>query len=267
MTAGNILIIDDEASLRQTFAQILRRAGYEVLTAPNGLEALKRLASGNKYDLAYLDIHLPDMDGVEVLKQIHELYPLLPVIMFTGHASLQTAMQAIRFGATDYLSKPIDPEELINRTRAVLAQQATNRRRREIQEQIAALQNELQTLEETANTPPAPPLPPGNSAERFLTLGRLNLDMQMRRATFDDVPLILPPATFDYLAVLARHSPDVVTYQTLVSEAQGYSTDRHEAQELAKWHVHELRHILEPNRRRPTYILNVRGSGYRLIMD
>ena len=72
---------------------------------------------------------------------------------------------------------------------------------------------------------------------------------------------------FDYLVVLARHAPDVVAYQTLVVEAQGYQTDLREAQELAKWHIHILREALEPESGTPRHILNVRGSGYRLVTD
>ena len=67
--------------------------------------------------------------------------------------------------------------------------------------------------------------------------------------------------------MLARHTPDVVDYQTLVTEAQGYQIDRRQAQELAKWHIHELREALEPNPDEPRHVLNVRGTGYRLVAD
>jgi DNA-binding response OmpR family regulator len=67
--------------------------------------------------------------------------------------------------------------------------------------------------------------------------------------------------------VLARHAPDVVEYQTLVNEAQGYESDWRQAQELAKWHIHELRDALEPDSRQPQHVLNVRGTGYRLVVD
>jgi len=66
--------------------------------------------------------------------------------------------------------------------------------------------------------------------------------------------------------VLARHTPNVVDYQTLVAEAQGYETDTREAQELTKWHVHHIRQAIEPNVRTPIHVINVRGTGYRLVM-
>lgn len=75
----------------------------------------------------------------------------------------------------------------------------------------------------------------------------------------------LPPTSFDYLLVLARHAPNIVDVQTLVSEAQGYEADTREAQELSKWHVHHIRQAIEPDSRKPIYVINVRGKGYRLV--
>lgn len=261
--SGSILIIDDEVTLCQTFTRILRQAGCEATAALDGKEALQRLATST-YDLAYLDLHLPGANGLEVLKEMHLIQPQLPVILFTAHASLQSAIEAMRLGATDYLIKPVDPETLIARTRTVLSERAVQRRRREIQEQIDALQAELTALE----SPPTPASPLATlSSERFLKRGRLTLDLQARRATFEDQELTLPPAAFDYVVVLARHAPDVVDYQTLVTEAQGYQIDRRQAQELAKWHIHELREALEPDPDQPRHVLNVRGTGYRLVAD
>jgi DNA-binding response OmpR family regulator len=262
---GNILIIDDEPTLRQTFTRILKQGGYEATSAADGSEALKRLEA-NRFDLAFLDIRLPGgMSGMDALKQIHDLYPNLPVILFTGYASLQTAMDAVRLGATDYLVKPVSPEILLERTQAVISQQATQRRRRELQEQIASLQEELRQLDASPNDPPTAAA--RIDSERYLKSGSLLIDLQTRRASFGDQSLTLPPATFDYLVVLARHTPDIVSYQTLVTEAQGYHTDARQAQELAKWHIHEIRRALEPDSRRPRHIINERGEGYRLIVD
>jgi len=264
--SGRILIIDDEANLRQTLVRVLRQAGCEVTAAADGPEAL-RLLGASAYDLVYLDIHLPGMDGLQVLQEIHSQHTHPPVILFTAHASLQSALQAMRLGAIDYLIKPIDPETLIARTRVVLSEQAVERRRREIQEQVIALQAELQSLDAAAQTLPLPPSTTSPTGDRFLKRGLLILDLQARRATFGDRVLSLPPAAFDYLLVLARHTPDTVSYQTLVGEAQGYQTDRQQAQELAKWHIHELRESIEPDSKHPRHVLNIRGTGYRLILD
>lgn len=264
--SGKILIIDDEVNLRQTFTRILRQAGHQVTAAGDGDEAAKRLAAA-PYDLAFLDIRLPGgRDGLEILKDIHQRYPHMPVILLTGHASLQSAMEAVRLGASDYLIKPIAPEILLARAQDALARQVVQRRRREIQEQLAALQAELKSLDESAEGAAAPAAPPVSS-DRYFRSGPLSIDLQSRRASFGEQTLVLPPATFDYLVVLARHTPDTVSYQTLVTEAQGYYADARQAQELAKWHIHEIRRVMEPSPRHPRYIINVRGAGYRLITD
>ncbi len=261
--SGRVLIIEDESALRQTLTRILRQAGCEVTAAATGPEALQRLTTST-YDLAYLDIHLPEMDGLQVLKEVHRLYPQMPVVLFTAYASLETAVEAMRLGATDYLLKPLNPEALITRTESLLKKQTIERRKREIQSQIGMLQDELKKLEETLAPSAAPIIPP---SDRFLKRGHLIVDLQARRATFGEQDLVLPPAAFDYLVVLTRHAPDVVDYQTLVTEAQGYQTDRREAQELAKWHIHELRDSMEPEPSNPRHVLNVRGVGYRLVVD
>lgn len=258
-----VLVVDDEAHLRQTFARILHQIGCEVTTATDGAEALQRLEA-TPYDLIYLDIRLPGMDGLQVLRQIHDRYPQLAVVLLTAHASISSAVEAVRLGATDYLIKPITPEALIARTRTILADQTAQHRRREIQEQIEALQAELKTLDQAPAQMPALITP---TDDRFLKRGTLILDLHARRASYADRGLTLPPTAFDYLVVLARHAPDVVPYQALVVEAQGYQTDLRQAQELTKWHIHTLREALERESAGSCHLLTVRGTGYRLVVD
>jgi DNA-binding response OmpR family regulator len=93
------------------------------------------------------------------------------------------------------------------------------------------------------------------------------LDLHKRRLLIDEQTINIPPTSFDYLLVLARHSPNVVNYQTLVAEAQGYQADPREAQELTKWHIHQLRQAIEQDAHYPSYLINVRGTGYRLVAD
>ena len=262
--SGHILIIDDEASLRQTLARILQRAGFEVTTAANGKDGLS-LVNEHPFDLLYLDIRMPDVSGLELLKTIHAKFPELPVILFTAQPDLNSAVEALRRGATDYLLKPLKPQAVIDRTQAILSNKQKERRRREIQRQIEALQAELVTLdnEESASQGPEQKV---NSDERFLRRGMLTLDMHTRRVTMNDRVINLPPTSFDYLLVLARHTPNIVDYQTLVAEAQGYEADTREAQELTKWHIHHIRQAIEPDKRNPIHVINVRGSGYRLVV-
>lgn len=261
--SGNVLLVDDEPSLRQVLTRVLRQSGCEVTAAGDGKEALRRLEMAS-YDLVYLDIHLPEMTGLQVLEKIHASYPELPVVLFTAFASINSVLQALRLGATDYLIKPIDPDILIARTRVILEDQAVERRRKEIQIQIDALQDELKSLEKSTQGPPAP-APMGG--DRFLKRGTFVLDFHARRATLGERIISPAPTTFDYLSVMLRHAPDVVPYLKLVNEAQGYEADSLQARELAKWHIFELRKLIEPEPQKPRYLLNVRGVGYRLVLD
>jgi len=265
-SGGHILIIDDEASLRQTMARILQRAGYEVTTAANGKDGLA-LVSEHPFDLLYLDIRMPDISGLELLKAIHVKFPDLPIILFTAQPDVNSAVEALRRGATDYLLKPLNPQTVIDRTQTILEYQINERRKRELQRQIDALKAELNSLEsrvEDKTVSSVQQLPA--SDDRYLRRGGLILDLHTKHVMMNERAVNLPPTSFDYLLALARHTPNVVDYQTLVSEAQGYETDMREAQELTKWHIHHIRQALEPDSRNPMHVINVRGTGYRLVI-
>lgn len=265
MSQTHILIIDDEANLRQTMVRILKQAGYEVTAAGNGLEGLNLLAQ-HEFNLVYLDIRMPDMNGLDVLKKIHETYPDLAVILFTAQPDIHSAIQALRHGASDYLLKPLKPSQVIELTHAILAKQENNRRKRDIQEKIESLKAELDTLDGggvikgTANTGI-------KASDRYLIRGKLTLDLHRHQVTIDHRVVDLSITAFNYLLALARHAPGIVDYQTLVAEAQGYKATSREGQELAKWHIHHIRQAIEADIQRPAIIINVRGIGYRLVGD
>lgn len=262
---GHILIIDDEASLRQTMARILLRAGFEVTTVGNGQEGLS-IIDQHTFDMAYLDIRLPDMNGLEVLKTMRGKLPEMPIILFTAQPDLHSAVEALRRGATDYLMKPLKPETVIQRTRDILEDQNKKRRRRAILQQMDELQAELDAIDhlQPAEKKQAAADP---ASDRFVKRGILNLDLHTRRVMVNDRVVSLAPTSFDYLLVLARHSPNVVDYKTLVAEAQGYESEAREAQELTKWHIHNIRQAIETDVRNPVHIITIRGSGYRLVTD
>jgi len=265
--SGRILVIDDEPALLHTFTRILQKAGHDVTTAANGKDGLA-LVSEHPFDLVYLDIRMPDMSGLELLKAIHTKFPELPVILFTAQPDLNSALEALRRGARDYLLKPLKPQVLLEHTEVVLTNQEKERRKRELQQKIDALQSELNSIESLHALKQNVPQPPLNIMDdRFLKRGELTLDLLVHRLTIKGVPIEIPPTSFDYLLVLARHAPNLVDYQTIVAEAQGYEADGHEAQELTKWHVHNIRQAIEPDIRKPIYVINVRGIGYRLITD
>jgi DNA-binding response OmpR family regulator len=218
----HILIVDDETSIRQTMARILLKAGFEVTTVTNAQESLAMIHE-HAFDLAYLDIRLPDMNGLEVLSSMRNQCPDMPIILFTAQPDVHSAVEALRRGATDYLMKPLKPEVVIQRTRDILEEQRKKKRRRAILQEMEQLQTELDALDGTP-TPEPRQLPADPDSDRFLRRGSISLDLHARRAMIYDRVVSLAPTSFDYLLVLARHSPNVVNYQTLVAEAQGYES-------------------------------------------
>ena len=107
----NILVVDDEFSVRDSLFKWFREDGYNVDTAENATEALKKIQE-SKWDLILLDIKMPGMDGMELQKRIKEIDPNIIIIMITAFASVDTAVQALKVGAYDYVTKPIDPDYL-----------------------------------------------------------------------------------------------------------------------------------------------------------
>ncbi len=264
--SGHILIIDDEAALRKTLARILQQAGFEVTTAENAEQGLDFLKTTD-FDLIFTDLRMPGMQGLDALRLIHKQYPTLPVVLFTAQPDVNSAVEALRHGATDYLLKPLKPEIIIERTRSILSQQQKEKRKREIVSQIEALQNEMKQIESGEAIADTPNGTKPSEVDRFIKRGAIVLDLHTHRITIHEETINLPPTSFNYLLVLARHAPNVVDYQTLVAEAQGYQAEMRDAQELTKWHIHQLRHAFDKDAQNPSYLINVRGKGYRLVTD
>lgn len=112
MNEPNILIVDDERDYIETLTKRLKRRGLEITGIENGEDALKWL-SGNQVDVVLLDVRMRGMDGIQVLREIKNEYPLIEVIMLTGHASTEVAIEGMELGAFDYLMKPVDFDELL----------------------------------------------------------------------------------------------------------------------------------------------------------
>ncbi len=118
---AGVLIVDDEFSVRDSLENWFRRDGYRTGSAANADEALKRLQEAT-WDVVLLDIKMPGMDGLELQKRLHEIDPDLLVVMITAYASVDTAVQALKQGAFDYITKPIDPDELSHLVRRAIEQ-------------------------------------------------------------------------------------------------------------------------------------------------
>ncbi|MGE5839654.1 MAG: response regulator [Deltaproteobacteria bacterium] len=112
MDKMRIMLVDDEVGFLSTTKKLLERKGLQVTTAASGHEALEKL-EGESIQVMILDVKMPGMDGVAVLKAVKSRYPLVQVVMLTGHGTVESALEGLRSGATDYLMKPIDIDELI----------------------------------------------------------------------------------------------------------------------------------------------------------
>ena len=118
---AKILIIEDEAAIRRVLVKILseENSAYQVTQAEDGLEGIEKIKDED-FDLVLCDIKMPKMDGVEVLQAAKKIKPETPMVMISGHGDLDTAVQTMRLGAFDYISKPPDLNRLLNTVRIAL---------------------------------------------------------------------------------------------------------------------------------------------------
>jgi two-component system, NtrC family, response regulator HydG len=132
---GKLLIVDDELSVRDSLGKWFREEGYEIGTAESASDALTRMAE-NKWDLALLDIKMRGTDGIELQRRLHEMDPDLIVIIMTGYASVETAVMALKNGAYDYVSKPLDPDEISHLVKKALAHHRAERENVRLRETV-----------------------------------------------------------------------------------------------------------------------------------
>src|SRR4030043_83914 len=109
---GHILIVDDDAQLRQSFEKILTAEGHTVMTASNGETAIASVKAAVP-DLVIMDVRMPGMSGLEAFRAIHEIEPKLPVIIMTAYGTTDTALEATKLGAFEYILKPFDIPEML----------------------------------------------------------------------------------------------------------------------------------------------------------
>jgi DNA-binding response OmpR family regulator len=267
MTPQNtILIVDDEDHLRLSLSLILQKEHYRVETAANAEDALNFLQS-REFDLMFLDLNLPGKSGIDLLAEVHKRAPHMAVLILTAHGALDSAIQAVRLGARDYLIKPVEPVVILTRVAEILAEREQPARKKELVSRIQDLLAELQKMEGEDTTPTSTlaALPPADAA-RFMKKGNFDLDLHARHVALNGKYIPVTGVYFDYLGTLLRHAPKAVEYKALVKESQGYDVAGTEARDLARWRVHELRKLIEEDPEHPQYILTVRGTGYRLVI-
>ncbi len=133
---GKLLIVDDELSVRDSLGKWFGEEGYEVGTAENANEALTRLAE-HPWDVALVDIKMHGTDGIELQRRMHELNPDLMVIIMTGYASVETAVAALKNGAYDYVTKPLDPDEIAHLVKNALSHKQVQKENVLLRETVA----------------------------------------------------------------------------------------------------------------------------------
>ena len=120
MSLANILLVDDEVPFVETMAKRLNKRGFDILSAYSGQEALDRLSLHSNIDVVILDVKMPGMDGIQVLEEIKNRFPITEVIILTGHATVESAIEGMKLGAFDYLMKPCDMDQLVSKVESAV---------------------------------------------------------------------------------------------------------------------------------------------------
>lgn len=266
--AAKVLVVDDEASIRFFLTEVLEKDGHRVTAVDSG-EAAVHTAQGESFDLALIDLRLPGMDGMQVLKTLRQITPNTTIIVLTAHASLETAIEALRQGAHDYLFKPCKTIELRESIASGLLKQQRELRQKQLLSQLErTLSSNLEEIRATVDTPttPAPAAAPREEMNeaRFIRRNTLFVDLTRHVITLDDNLLELSPTEFNLLAYLASEAPRVVAPQELIREIQGYDSSPWEASELARYHIYRIRQKISQAAGRDDVVRTVRGVGYTL---
>jgi two-component system alkaline phosphatase synthesis response regulator PhoP len=223
-----ILIVEDELEIIKLVRAYLEKAGYLVVTAADGQEALA-VFRRERPNLVILDLNLPGMDGLEVCRVIRRRSET-PVIMLTARIEETDRLIGLELGADDYILKPFSPREVVARTRAVLRR--------------------------TEGEPVRP---------EVLTAGEISLDLPRRQAWLAGQPLDLTAMEFDLLTVLIEHPGQVFSRMQLLERLQDQAYEGYER--TIDVHVKNLRRKLSDDPAVPRFIETVRGVGYRFMQE
>ena len=272
MTKASILIVDDEKNIRLWLQELLLAEGHTVMTAEDGQTALSLLRQ-RSFDLILLDLKMPGFDGIQVLKTLRQQSLEVAVIILTAHATLTTAVEALREGAFDYLFKPISPEQLLDSIHRGLQTNQKNKQQQTLIAQLEQVANGLAQLQTPADrTETSSPhersessIPlPGSTQERLLKYGPFVIDRIRQVAIADGHLLDLSPTELDLLAYLVQQAPRVVSSPEIIQAIQDYQVDHWEAGNIVRQHIHNLRRKIQTAGGNPDDIHTVRGKGYVL---
>jgi DNA-binding response OmpR family regulator len=223
-----ILVVDDEPKIVQLARDYLEHAGFAVLTAADGKAAVT-VAQSRRPDLVVLDLGLPGLDGLDVTRELRR-DSTIPIVMLTARDDELDKLLGLELGADDYLTKPFSPRELVARVRAVLRR---------------------------AERPP--------DAAETIRVGDVVLDVPRMRTEVAGTAVELTPTEFQLLATLAARPGRIFTRSQLLDALHGVAFETYER--AIDSHIKNLRRKLEPDPRRPRYVLTVYGVGYRFADD
>ncbi|ABO68001.1 MULTISPECIES: response regulator transcription factor [Geobacillus] len=224
-----ILVVDDEQPIVTLLSYNLEKAGFQVVAAYDGEEALEKVAF-EQPALIILDLMLPKLDGVEVCKRLRQQQIMTPILMLTARDDEFDKVLGLELGADDYMTKPFSPREVVARVKAIL-------RRTDLAQ------------------------PAAEPSER-LVIGDLEIFPERYEAAVGDKPLELTPKEFELLLHLARHKGRVLTRDQLLSAVWNY--DFAGDTRIVDVHISHLREKIEEDTKKPVYIKTVRGLGYKL---
>jgi len=225
-TPPTILIVEDEPQIRR-FLRATLGTDYRLLEATNAQEGLAE-AAATPPDVVLLDLGLPDMDGLEVIRRLRE-WTQAPIIIISARGQEHDKVAGLDAGADDYLTKPFGVPELMARIRVALRRS--------------------QSASDEAGNP-------------VLTSGELKIDLAKRLVHVGGEEIHLTPLEFKLLAILAKHADKVITHRQLLKEVWG--PDCTEDTQYLRVFVHQLRRKVEPNSSQPKWLITEAGVGYRL---
>jgi DNA-binding response OmpR family regulator len=222
--AERILLVEDDSRLAEMLSEYLGQAGFRITVVGLGTSALQQL-SGAEYDAIVLDLMLPDMDGLDVCRQVRTRSDT-PVLMLTGRGDAIDRIVGLELGADDYLPKPFQPRELLARLRAILRRRVRG----------------------------------GASAGRSLHFGRLEIDSAARAVRLDGVPCELTGYQFDLLLALAEKAGRVLSRDVLMDLVKGEHLEAFDRS--IDVHMSRIRAAIEDDPKKPRRVITVRGAGY-----
>jgi DNA-binding response OmpR family regulator len=266
-----ILIVDDEPNILLYLSEALEDENYAITTKNNGREAISALAK-DEFDLLLVDLKLKDLDGLQVLREARNRWPDIVVIMLTGHGSLESAIEAIKYGAFDYLLKPVGVADLKNSIQHGLEKQQAALQQRRLANQAREFARAI--IEGGEITPTGGQNQPELSSNRYDPIKRaadteiievndVSVDVKKHEVRRSGHLLSLTPTEFNLLVTLMNNAGRVLSCKALVKEVHNYDLSEYDSRSMIRVHIKHLRHKIERDPNNPEYIHNIRGLGYK----